>query len=80
MSATAETTPAILTGANVRAEMARRGVSQVALAEHMGKTQAAISARILGRVPFDINELTSVAAFLGVPLTALIPAPEAAAS
>ena len=73
MSATAETTPAILTGANVRAEMARRGVSQVALAEHMGKTQAAISARILGRVPFDINELTAVAAYLEVPITALLP-------
>lgn len=68
------TSPTEITGANVRAEMARRKVSQVAVAAHLGLSQTAVSARLAGRVPFDINELHAIAGLLDVPIAALIPA------
>ena len=74
------TTPSAATGANVRAEMARRQITQMELARQLGLSQAAISARIKGRTPFDINELTAIARVLDVPLDALLPDPEPAAS
>ena len=61
------------TGANIRAEMARRKVSQTTIADHLGLSQTSVSARIAGRVAFDINEIHAIAALLGVPITALIP-------
>lgn len=65
--------PSTQTGANVRAEMARRGVSQVKLAAALGLSQPSVSARLRGITPFDVDELHAVAAFLGVPLSALLP-------
>lgn len=59
-------TPTAVTGANVRAEMARRGVSQTTLAAVLGVTQPQVSARLRGIVPFNVNELHAVAAFLDV--------------
>jgi len=67
------TSPAVLTGANIRAEMARRKVSQTTIANHLGLSQTSVSARLAGRVTFDINEIHAIAALLGVPITALIP-------
>lgn len=67
------TTPAALTGANVRAEMARRGVSQTTLAQRIGMSQAQVSKRLRGVIAFDINELAAVADFLNVPLALLLP-------
>ena len=64
-------TPSAAAGANVRAEMARKGLTQATLARHLGLSQAAVSARIKGRTPFDINELVIVATVLDVPLAAL---------
>lgn len=52
--------------------MARRGVSQTRVAERLGISQSAVSARLSGRTPFDVNELVTIADFLGVPVTALI--------
>lgn len=66
------TTPTEVTGANVRAEMARRKVSQTTIAKHLDRSQTAISHRLSGRVPFDINELTAIAQLLDVPLAALL--------
>lgn len=66
------TTPSATTGANVRAEMARRGVTQTSMARHLGLSQAAVSARIKGKTPFDINELSIVAHVLDVPLDSLL--------
>lgn len=66
-------TPTALTGTNVRAEMARRGVSQTALAVALGVTQPQVSARLRGVVPFNINELHVVAEFLNVPISTLLP-------
>lgn len=67
------TTPSALTGANVRAEMARRGISQMRLAEALGMSQPAVSARLRGVTPFDINELAAIAEFFNMPVTGLLP-------
>lgn len=59
-------------GANVRAEMARRRISQRALGEHLSLCQSSVSMRLRGSRPFDVQELESVALFLGVPVSALL--------
>lgn len=58
-------------GGNVRAEMARRGISQATLGEWIGKSQASLSLRLNGHVAFTIDELVAIAAALEVPLTTL---------
>lgn len=65
-------TPSAATGANVRAEMARRGVSQGSLAEQVGLSQPSLSKRLSGVVAFDINELVAIADALETPLDALM--------
>lgn len=65
-------TPTAVVGANVKAEMARRGVSQTTLAAVLGVTQPQVSARLRGVVAFNVNELHAVADFLGVPIEALL--------
>lgn len=64
-------TPTALTGANVRAEMARQDVSQMQLASRIGMSQTGLSKRLRGAIPFDVNELAAVAAELGVPIDQL---------
>ncbi len=59
-------------GANVRAEMARRRISQQTLADTIGLSQAGLSKRLNGHVPWDVNELAAAAAALGVHLHALV--------
>lgn len=59
--------------ANVRAELARANLSQTDLAEGLHTTQQAISRRMSGKVPFDTDEIEAIAAFLGVPVSALVP-------
>lgn len=66
------TTTAQRIGANVRAEMARRGVSQTALADQLGITQTGVSTRLRGKVAFNVDELAAVAAVLEVPVTVLL--------
>ena len=73
-------TPTAQTGRNVRAEMARAGVSQIDLAERVGLSQSGLSKRLRGVVPFDVNELDSIATALGVPVVSLLPQSEAVAS
>jgi transcriptional regulator with XRE-family HTH domain len=58
--------------ASVRAEMARRRVSQQALADVLGHSQAWISRRVSGEVEFTVDELRRVAAALVVPLAQLL--------
>lgn len=65
------TTPTATAGANVRGEMARRGVTQASLSIAIGLSQPAISKRLRGETPFDINELARIAVFLNVPLARL---------
>lgn len=65
-------TPAAVVGANVRAGMARRELSQTALAGHLNLSQTAISTRLRGVTPFDVNELAAVARILRVPAVELL--------
>lgn len=68
--------------AEVRAEMARQGISQQALADRLGWLQNRLSRRLTDgktAVPFTVAELTAVAAALGVSMSQFVPA-EAAAS
>lgn len=60
------------TADNIRAEMARRRIPQIALAKHLGMSQAAVSRRLNGVTAFDVDELTSLAAWLGVPAASLL--------
>ena len=57
---------------NVRAEMARQGRTQRDLAALLGVSQPTVSARLTGRKDFTVAELRRIAAWLGVPLRALI--------
>jgi transcriptional regulator with XRE-family HTH domain len=66
-STTAETV-----AANVRAEMARRRVTQADLAELLNVSQQAISRRVSGRTAFGLDDLAKLADHFGVPLVALI--------
>lgn len=61
---------------NIRVELARRGISHIALArhlfgEHCGNAHTLISRRLRGIVPFKVDELASAAEFLHVPVAAL---------
>lgn len=66
------------TADNIRAEMARQRVPQIALAKHLGLSQAAVSRRLNGLTAFDVNELVSVATLLKVPAADLLGAEAAA--
>lgn len=66
------TTPNTVTGANVRAEMARKRISQEAVGQALGLSQASVSARLRGVTPFRIDELTRLSELLDVPLDALL--------
>jgi transcriptional regulator with XRE-family HTH domain len=71
-------TPGEQVAASIRAELARQRKSGSSLARHLGMTQSAVSRRLLGHVPFDVDQIAATAAWLGVPLTALLPSDDAA--
>lgn len=58
--------------ANVRAELARKGITQSDLAAKLNKSQPFISRRLSGRVAFDVADLASIATVLDVSITALV--------
>lgn len=58
--------------ANIRAEAARRGKTQLDLANALDVSRQAISQRLLGRIDFRIDELQTLADFLDVPLADLL--------
>lgn len=57
---------------NVRAEAARRGYSQVALAEALGMNQSQVSRRWWGRLLWTFDELDDVAEVLGITVQDLV--------
>lgn len=59
-------------GANVRAEMAREGVTQTALANSLGRSQSGLSKRLRGVVPFSVADLVDIAEVLGVDVATLL--------
>lgn len=58
---------------NIRAEMSRRRKTQAELASLLGMAQSGISQRMNGKVPFDVEEIYSIALWLDVPITTLLP-------
>lgn len=56
----------------MRAEMARNGLTQADLAARLRLTQPAVSRRLTGDVPFNVNELALVSRAVGVPLSRLV--------
>ena len=60
--------------ANVRMELARRRLGQVQVARVLGISQAAVSRRLNGSVPLDVNELSLIADLLGMAASDLLPA------
>lgn len=51
--------------------MARRGKTQADVAAVLGKRRQQVSQRLLGRVPFRLDELQTIAELLDVPLGSL---------
>ncbi len=66
-----DATPSSVVGANIRAELARRGRSQIWLRDVLALSQTAVNRRLRGLTPWSIDELAAVAKALGVPLEAL---------
>ena len=66
------TSPAVRVANEVRVALTRLHMSQAALAEQIGMPKSALSRRLTGEKPFDINEITKVADVLGVPLDQLV--------
>ena len=56
----------------IRAEMARRGVTQAELAAALDLTQPGVSARLRGRTDWRFRELATVAEALGVSVADLL--------
>lgn len=55
----------------VRAEVARRKISQSEIAGLLGISQASLSRRMTGLTPFDIDEVDKIAAHLELPVASL---------
>lgn len=66
---------AITTASNLRAELARQGRKKGDLARHLGLSGSAMTRRLSGETPMDVNEICAVAAWLDVPISALLPDP-----
>ena len=58
-------------GGNVRAEMARKRISQATVGAHLGISQVSVSYKLSGKTPFTIDQLAAIADLLEVPLETL---------
>lgn len=65
-------------GAEVRAGLARKGLTQKDLAAALGMTGTTLSGRIRGRSAFDTDELATIARVLDLSIADLFPAAEPA--
>lgn len=63
----------VLVGELVHQHMWRNKVTQTKLGAHLGVSQPAIAKKVRGERPFTIDELLSVAAYLNLPITDLLP-------
>ncbi len=57
---------------NVKAALARRGVTQAEAAEQLEMSRVAFSRRVNGKVPFDVAELETLSLFLRVSYRSLV--------
>lgn len=62
----------------LRAGIARRGVTQAALARALGMTEKTLTERMSTRMPFDLDELAAACQYLDLTLDVLFPATEPA--
>lgn len=65
-------TPSATVAANVRAEAARYGFTNFALADASSLHRLTLGRRMSGRSPFTIDEIVAIARALGVPLHTLL--------
>lgn len=61
-------------GAEVRGLLAKHRISQAAAGTRLGLSQAAMSRRLTGEIPFNVDELSALADLLGVPASTLLDA------
>lgn len=61
--------------AAIRAELARRGLFQVDVAEKLGITPGQVGRRMNGEIDWRFEELQAVAEMLDLPVSALVDAP-----
>jgi transcriptional regulator with XRE-family HTH domain len=66
------TSPAQRVAEEVRVAMTRRRISQATLAGQLGMSQAALSRRLQGEVPFDVDVLSRISELLDVPISVLM--------
>ncbi|MEU4592589.1 MULTISPECIES: helix-turn-helix domain-containing protein [Micromonospora] len=66
--------------AEIRAEMARKRMTQRDLADKLGIAQPAVQLRLSGQRPFRAEELVVIAGALGVEPGQFLPAPAASAA
>lgn len=66
--------------ANVRAELGRVNCSQSKAAAAIGMSQAALSKRLAGRLPFTVDEVGDLADYLGINVAAFLVTTPAAVS
>lgn len=65
--------------AEIKAELGRQRMPQRRIAEVLGISEAQVSERFLGRVPFDVPELEIIGRLLGKPVGHFLPESERAA-
>lgn len=71
-------TPAQRSAAEVRAALAREQITRSAVAKHLGHSRAAMTRRLSGEIPLNVNELAALAVLLDVPVSTFLPDPEQA--
>ena len=57
---------------NIRAEMARRRLTQNDVAQLLGLPQASVSKRLTGVTPLEVHELLAIAGLLDIPPAQLL--------
>lgn len=62
----------------IRAELARRGLRQVDIAEKLGIDPAQVTKRMNGDIDWRLAELQAIAAMFELPISALVDEPGAA--
>lgn len=62
----------VVVAAKIRGRIAELGYRQADLAGVLGVSQQSVSKRLTGKVPFDVNELATVADWLGVSVMQLL--------
>ena len=65
--------------AEIRAEIARQGMTQDQLAAKTGISQSSLSRRLTAAYPFSTSEIAAIADALGVPATSFFGSPASAA-